>query len=145
MNSASQKYLKNTIISTCCSMLAGILSAYIYSMLTQSKAIISITSIVSQYTVGTLVFLMLHAHSYPEKFRIDNGRFNWKIFIKDASKIGVAYTALNYSYSFFWPLLHYSLQCYGYTPVHAVIISDAIGLPLYWVSALLTAKAVRII
>lgn len=139
------KFLKNVGLSAAAAVTGGVAGAELSDLLTDSKAVISASSTLSQYVAALGVFFPLHAHDNPDLYREENNKFKWKTYLKDMTKMTLGFGVLDYLYLVGRPVAHYYLQKQGYDPATASLLSDAFCMSSYYALAIPVAKGLNII
>lgn len=138
-------FSKNLVVAGTSFMIGGYLGAKAAKYGTDSKAIISGVSVLSQYIAGFAAFLPLHAMDNYDVYKGEDNKFKYKELAKDTGKLMLSFGVLEIAYMIGRPALHYNFMNKGIEPGTASLYSDLICSPAYWILAIPMAKITGVI
>jgi len=144
MKNKTLEFIKNGLIATIPFMAGGIGGAELADLVTDSNAIITATSTVSQYILGYTTFMGMHAHDNRDVYRSD-GKWDYKKLAIDTGKtiVSLGVAELAYIFGRSW-LMDYFLSK-DYSSTKASLMADAIAIPGFFGIALPIAKKTGLI
>jgi len=138
-------FLKNMVLSGVAFMGGGYFGAKLMRYGTDSKTLITASSLLSQYIVGFAAFLPLHAFDNYDVYHEEGKKYKYKELAKDTVKLVLGLGILDAAYIVGRPILHYNLMKRGVNPEIASLYADAICIPSYWALSVPVAKLFGVI
>lgn len=146
MNSKYLKFVKNLSLASLGCVAGGVVGGELSDLVTDSEAIIAVTSTAGEYVGWFSVFWPMHAHDNPDLYReVMTNKFIWKPYLKDLTKMIFSFGVLDYLYLVGRPIAHYHFQKQGHGPAIASLLTDAICLTTYCILAIPIARGVGVI
>lgn len=131
MEIKTKKFVKNLAITAVGSVLGGMAGAELASLVTNSEAVISAGSLLTQLAVCYGVFVPLHEQDNRDLYRNDKDNIKWRVLFKDMAKFTGGVLALDVAYYLARPTATYVLQKKGFEPSTASFLADSICIPAY--------------
>ena len=123
------KFFRSIVASTPAFLGGGLIGSKLASYLTDSAALISLSSTAGEAVFGYPTLLYLHKENNPDLYEKEG---KTKEFIKDALKLYAGLSLLDLGYYMSRGYLSYRFQKQGYSPESSSLMADGICLPVYW-------------
>jgi len=140
MKSKYLSFAKNAGIGALAGLAAGAGVSELADLISDNHTANAIASTISEYVAAYSAFLPLHARDNKDIYTKENGRFNWKSFIKDQAKLAGCFVILDIVYLTGRPYLAKEFLESGIEPAKASLYADFISYPALFAASFPIAK-----